>query len=268
MLIENLLVAITFHFDVNRLNYLEKVCKQIPLLAFEYKIIVITNTEDENSLSIMKRQLKDLPDLELAVRPQMSHPYFLTWAHHPIFKEYLKLDSSFSHFMYLEDDIFITPRNINYWLRGRHELQDSSFYPSFVRYETNQKNCLNYATDITKSFRIKKLPHVMISNDYVYFNSPQPYQGMYLMDQKMLYEYYKSQAYSPDFGYWNIREKATQGLTFLNVPDRFFSRNLIGYNLSKKTVDPDAFIEHLPANYANDENSPFGKILIDQIIKI
>jgi hypothetical protein len=268
MIIENLLAAITFHYDKNRLTYLEKVCRQIPSLAFNYKVIVVTNTQDENSLNEILDRLKGLTKLELVVRPQTSHPYFLTWAHHPIFKQQLTSDSSFSHYMYLEDDIFVTARNINYWLRGRHELQNSSFYPSFVRYEINQKNCLNYATDITKSLRFNKLPHVIISTDYAYCSSPQPYQGMYLMDQKMLREYYNSPAYSPDFGNWNIREKATQGLTFLNVPNKFFSRNLIGCSLFQKSIDPDALIEHLPANYANDENSPFGKILIAKLIKI
>jgi hypothetical protein len=268
MLIENLLVAITFHYDKNRLIYLEKVCAQISSLAFKHKVIVVTNTQDENSLNEIRNRLKSSPSLELIVRVHTGHQYFLTWAHHPIFKELLTSDSNFSHYMYLEDDILITPRNINYWLRGRHELQDSSFYPSFVRYEINQKNCAKYSTDITKPLRFKKLPHLIISADYAYFNSPQPYQGMYLMDQQMLNEYYKSPAHSPDFGNWNIREKATQGLTFLNVPNNFFSRNLIGCSLSKKSVDPDALIEHLPANYANDENNPFGKVLIDKLIKI
>lgn len=268
MLIENLLTAITFHYDKNRLTYLEKVCRQIPSLAFNYKVIVVTNTQDENSLNEILDRLKGLNNLELVVHPQASHPYFLTWAHHPIFKQQLISDSGFSHYMYLEDDIFVTARNINYWLRGRHELQNSSFYPSFVRYEINQKNCKHYATDITKSLQFKKLPQVIISTDYAYISSPQPYQGMYLMDQKMLHEYYNSPAYSPDFGSWNIREKATQGLTFLNVPNKFFSRNLIGCSLPQKSIDPDAFIEHLPANYANDKNSPFGKILIDKLIKI
>ena len=268
MIIENLLAAITFHYDENRLTYLEKVCRQIPSLAFNYKIIVFTNIQDENSLNKIQNRLNDLPNLELVVRPQMSHPYFLSWAHHTTFKEHLKLNSSFSHFMYLEDDIWITPRNINYWLRGRHELQNSSFYPSFVRYETNQKNYANYATDITTSLQFKKLPYIMISTKYAYFNSPQCYQGMYLMDQEMLHEYYNSPAYSPDFGNWNIREKAAQSLTFFNVPNKFFSRNLIGCSLFQKSVDPDAFIEHLPANYANDKNSPFGKILINKLIII
>jgi hypothetical protein len=42
--------------------------------------------------------------------------------------------------MYLEDDIQVKARNVNYWLRGRHELANYGLYPSFVRYEINHTN--------------------------------------------------------------------------------------------------------------------------------
>ena len=74
MIIENLLAAITFHYDENRLTYLEKVCRQIPSLAFNYKIIVFTNIQDENSLNKIQNRLNDLPNLELVVRHRPDHP--------------------------------------------------------------------------------------------------------------------------------------------------------------------------------------------------
>jgi hypothetical protein len=268
MLIESLLTAVTFHYDDTRLNFLQKTCLQIPSLAFKYKLLIITNTQNEHSHEKIKEQLKFLKNFEIISYPVMGHPFFLTWGHQSIFKQYLTLDYSYSHFMYLEDDIQITPDNVTYWLRGRHELKGFGLYPSFVRYELGNKDETRYATDITKELRLKKLPHIFITSDYAYLNSPQPYQGMYLMDHEMIVNFYNSPACSPDFGNWNIREKATQGLTFLNVPKNFFSTNLIGYNVSKKYIDPGALIQHLPGNYANDPNSPFGKVPISMLIQL
>ena len=268
MIIDKLLAAITFHYDESRLEYLKKVCLQIPSLAFDYKAIVITNTEDKNSLIKIRDALESISNYELILRPVIGHPYFLTWAHFTIFKKYLLSDLNISHFMYLEDDIKITPHNINYWLRGRHELRESGLYPSFIRYEVNHVDRGHYATDITQQLQLKKLAKIQLSSDYVFLNSPQPYQGMYLMDQEMMTEFLNSPASSPDFGIWHIREKATQALTFVDVPKPFTSRNLMGYNLSKKNIDSGALIQHLPGNYANHPDSPFGKILIRDLIQI
>lgn len=266
MLIENLLVAVTFHYDETRLPYLEKVCQQIPSLGFKYKVLIITNVQEQKLQDKIRDRIWSLKSYEVISYPIMGHPYFLTWGHLPIFRRSISEDSSYSHYMYLEDDIQITSQNICYWLRGRHELRDLGFYPSFVRYEINNLDQISYSTDITRQLKFKKLPHKYITPDYAFLNSPEPYQGMYLMDREMITEYFSSAACSPDFGNWHIREKATQGLTFLNVAKNFFSRNLIGCNLFQKSIDSGSLIQHLPGNYANNPHSPFGKIPIKNLI--
>jgi len=266
MLIEKLLVSITFHYNSARLKYLRTICQQLPALAFEIKVLIITNTKEANLLKSISDSINFLPNYELIDYPVMGHPYFLTWGYHPFFKNYFLTDLSFSHFMYLEDDILIKPKNIDYWLRGRKELKETSFYPSFVRYENNHADGAMYATDITASLSYKKMPFVKISCEYGFINSPQPYQGMFLMDRAMMNEYLNSQACSPDFGSWGIREKATQGLTYAGVPKSFFSRNLIGLNFIKRKIDCGALIHHLPNNYTNDPLSQFGKVSIQGLI--
>jgi hypothetical protein len=268
MVIEKILVAITFHYDEIRLKYLNDVCSQIPSLGLEYKLLVITNAQEKNEVELIKNQIKFLSSYEIVNHSSMGHPYFLPWGHLPIFKQYFSSDASISHFMYLEDDIKITSKNITYWLRGRNELYQFGFYPSFVRFEKNHINGIPYATDITKQLRLKKLPSIRISSDYYYLSSPQPYQGMYLMDREMLGEYFQSPASSPDFGGWGIREKATQGLTFIGVPTGFHSRNLIGYRVLKNMIDQDALVHHLPDNYANNAQSEFGKVQIDKLVSL
>jgi hypothetical protein len=267
MIIEKLLVAITFHYDETRFGYLRSVCHQIPFLAADYRILIVTNAQQICHNKI-REQLDGIANYEIISYSTMGHPFFLTWGHLPIFKHYFLHEISFTHFMYLEDDIQITPHNVNYWIRGRHELLDSGFYPSFIRYEVNIENNFFVATDVTRRLKLKRLPQIAIAPCYVFVNLPQPYQGMYLMDRIMMSEYFNSPGHSPDFGSWGIREKATQGLTFVAVPKPFFSRNLLGYNLSKKSIDSGALIEHLPGNYASNSKSLFGKMPIENLIEL
>lgn len=266
MLIENILIAITFHYSKERLEYLRDACLQIPFFGFQYKVLIITNTQDDEEVWQIKNQVQFLSNCDVISMRPVGHPYFLPWGHFPLFKKYYLSNTNISHFMYLEDDIKITPQNIVYWLRGRNELHRFGCYPSFVRFERNIADEMLYLTDITKSLRFQKTPKIKISSDYFYLSSSQPYQGMYLMDREMMGEYLKSPACSPDFGSWGIREKATQGLTFVNVPSGFHSRNLIGCNLSNNSIDQDALIHHLPNNYANNVHTEFGKLRTSQLL--
>jgi hypothetical protein len=266
MLIEKLLVSITFHYVKERLKYLSAVCGQLSTLAFEVKLLVVTNTSDPSLLDAISDSIGSLPSYEIVNYPVMGHPYFLTWGYQHIFKDYFFSDLHFSHFMYLEDDILVTAKNIDYWLRGRNYLKNTGLYPSFVRFEVNDFNGEKYATDITKNLSIRKMPFVKISCNYGFINSPQPYQGMFLMDREMMGEYLNSLACTPDFGEWGIREKATQGLTYVEIPKGFFSRNLIGCNFKKREVDPGTLVHHLPNNYTNNATSMFGKIRIQDLI--
>lgn len=265
MLIEKLLCAITFHYDEERLRFLHRVCKQIPNLGYEVKVLIITNASDQSCEKI-NQSLDFLKNFEICNFTVIGHPYFLTWGYLPIFKEYFLGDSGFTHFMYLEDDIEVKPSNINYWLRARYELIEFGLYPSFIRFEVNEEDYIQRATDITKPLSLKKIPKYLISSSYGFISSPQPYQGMFLMDRSMMGEFFNSPACSPDFGSWGIREKANQGLTFVNVKKPFFSRNLIGYDFSKKLIDSGALIYHMPCNYANNPSSPFGKIPITELV--
>lgn len=266
MFIEKLLCAITFHYDERRLHFLQRVCKQIPHLGYEIKVLIITNAKEQSCINKINQALDFLTNHEVIGCEVIGHPYFLTWGYLPIFKKFFFEDLCITHFMYLEDDIEVSPSNINYWLRSRSELINFGFYPSFVRFEVAKDDTTRVATDITSPIVLKKVPKLFISPHYGFINSPQPYQGMFLMDRQMISEFFNSPACSPDFGSWGIREKANQGLTFVNVKKPFFSRNLIGYDFSMGKIDSGAFIFHLPCNYARDTYSPFGKIPINNLV--
>ena len=177
-------------------------------------------------------------------------------------------DASFTHFMYLEDDILITRDNMSYWLEGRELLREFDFIPSFLRVEQRAGSQDWYSTDCPQSYHVNHLPRAKLSNDLTFVNLPTPYQGMYLLDRDLMAEHLSGPSSSPDFGPWAIREKAAQGITFARVRPGFTSRNLIPFRDSQRQVDQRCLIHHTPNNYANQHprTNQFGSVLVRDLL--
>jgi hypothetical protein len=94
-----------------------------------------------------------------------------------------------------------------------------------------------------------------------------PYQGMYLLDRDLakqcLFDNYQLDRRIKK---WGTRERSASGLTFVKIPKKFSSRNLVGFYLDRFHVDANALIHHLPNNYTNNPSSVYGKLKIDKII--
>lgn len=265
--IERLAIAITFFYRPDRLGYLSTACQHHPTLSEETKTFVVTNTRSADELSNI-RQACDLSNLEIVTPSHLGHPFLLTWIHRHIFQNLLEQDAGFTHYMYAEDDILITRDNINYWLEASELLASTRFLPAFFRYEINSDRSI-VSTDITRSLRVGDLYKLRTSHGTM-IQFPNPYQGMYLLDTEGLRELLYTAAGSPDYGCWGIREKAAQGLCFWNVPAGSTSRYLVATDgehlLNEVRIDPRALIHHMPNNYAEDATSPFGKILLSQLL--
>ena len=234
-------------------------------LSRNTRVFVITNTE---SLDNHKKIVAAVEaDIKIYVPKLIGHPYLLTWAHFDVFRKLFQTEQNLTHFMYLEDDILITPENIEYWLEGRANLRNIGLIPSFLRYELAAQETLMRSTDVTSHVKLNEIPRVNFHNkNYCYINLPQPYQGMYLFDRELAEEHLFGPSSNPDFGIWGIREKAAQGLTFANVPSGCTSRNFVGFKLDRNQIDSRALIHHTPNNYANNPQTKFGKIPINELI--
>jgi hypothetical protein len=268
MRIKKLAIAVTFHYVEDRIKYLEKIATQFPLLADEVLVHVFTNENDmDKSINIMNavKQGRTLA-VEIHTPTYLGHPYLLTWCHLYTFRELFNSDESITHFMYVEDDIFITPKNIEYWLRGLVNLKKEGLIPSFLRYEKMDYSTELYSTDAFTRSIFHELPRMEISENYCYLNLPEPYQGMYLLDRELMYEHLNGPSSIPEKTPWHIREKAAAGLTFTNVRQGCYSRNFIGYDSKNKTIDPNSLIHHIPNNYVANPDIALGKIKINELI--
>lgn len=257
-ILPHLAVCITFFYVPNRLPYLSKIIANYIGLANKTDIYIVTNITDTKLISETIPSYDDQLSIEFIVPSNIGHPYLLTWVHREIFQK-IFTSSSVSHFLYTEDDQLFGRSNVMYWLKYREPLQKHGLIPSFFRVEKHPEKGW-VATDISSRQCISCLPHLKLEDGSLFTCMPNPYQGLYFLDRPLMEEFAKSPAISPDFGRWDIREKATQGLTFVNIPKGYTSRNVTPVDSHMKTVPQEAWIHHLPNNYANNPNSIAGKI--------
>lgn len=265
MYINSLCVAITFHYNEERLIYLEQTTLYLNNLANEIKLFIITNENDPNALLKIHNYVK-VKNFQIVSSSPLLHRFYLTWKHLEIFRSQYLNNSSISHFMYLEDDIQVKQKNIEYWLRARNELRKFGLIPSFLRYEISAEKLDKRSSDVSKPVIFRKISKVQITNSYWYLSMNQPYQAMYLLDRELAKEHLFDNPLEDRKSIWGIRETAASGLTFVNVPYGFSSRVVVGFNHDKFEIDPDALIHHIPNNYINRPFNEYGKIKITDIV--
>jgi hypothetical protein len=277
---EKIAICVTFHFNRGRLQYLGNISSHFNQLAKEVYLTVVTNTSSDEDFD----QIRSVVDgkgwkYSIFTPTGLGHPFMLPWSHFPVFRRLFE-DSSFSHFLYLEDDILVTGENIAYWIEGRELLRNFEFIPSFLRVEKKIGADGWYSTDCIQRTPIESLPRIRISEEFLFVNLTNPYQGMYLLDRELMSEHLSGKSSNPDFGlteeavqpqtlrFWGIREKAAQGLTFHNVREGFISRNLVPYKVKQHEIDRRCLIHHTPNNYANQalRTSPFGTVSVKELL--
>ena len=116
MNIPHLAIAITFHYNENRLEFLEKITSAHRYLADRVTTFIITNANSSEQIEHINIYSK-AQHQTIVTQSHIGHPFLLPWCHRSVFSSLIKSDSSVSHFLYTEDDILLTIENVNYWLR-------------------------------------------------------------------------------------------------------------------------------------------------------
>jgi len=268
-------ICITFHYNEHRLKYLEKVINEFDNLGLNINITIITNTNDPLVLTKIKNFVfHNISNIYFFTPIGLGHPYLLAWSHLEIFRKQV-LDESFTHFLYIEDDILITKKNIDYWLINREILRPYGLIPSFFRYEINNFNKKFYSSDVVKPISIYDCKLFKISENKSFINIPYPYQGLYFLDRELLLEHLNGPSSCPDFDHndsglfriqsHDMRARAAFCLTFINIPKGYRSRNVL--LLNGTNIDEACLVHHLPNNYTNNPDLIGGKVLLKDIFQ-
>jgi len=273
------------NIDSSKLCLLNTVLESQQYLFEEVSVAIITNKYIEKDIELIKSVIPIQSKrfhVEVVNRgyENLPSPWLLAWVHKTLMHEKFQ-DSTFTHFLNIEDDIEILPTNIDYWLRAREDLRAHNFYPSFFRVEYNESKNEWVSVDAIEGdfFSLSKLPQLIINNCRAYINLPRIYQGMFLYDRELMSEYINSGKYVIEeaFPHWRyalqfpdspigLGEASHNGLTQINVNPGFISRNLLPCNMKYKLFDPGCFVHHIHDKYTYMESSKHGKISTSQLL--
>ena len=271
------LVAITFHFVERRLVYLEDVLRSLAAFGVRRKLIVVyTNTTVPGERlaieqSLARANLKQGQDAEIVVDNDLPHPFELTWCHKRLITErFCAANSTFTHFVYLEDDERLTFENFAYFIAAREHLKPHGLIPAFVRTEWSEALNGYVNVDSPHPTTLRGRPFVRIA-DHAFINLEYPYCGAFILDRELAREYIASPAFdlnlSKTISPFEVRERAAMGLTFTAPPQPFLYRVAIPVAVRRSRVPQCAWLAHIPNNYAQDPASPFGKLAMGLLIQ-
>jgi archaellum component FlaF (FlaF/FlaG flagellin family) len=186
----------------------------------------------------------------------IQSPWLLTWEHKKIMLNDIKKADKSSLFLYIENDMKFTQKNLDYWINAREKLKETKLVPSFIRVEfSNIRNewlAIDHFGGSPSNF--SDLPKFE-SEQNIFIQLPNPYCAAFLLDFTLAIEYSNSKAFtekdSREISGWDIGARAAMGLQFVDIPENFTSRHII---LIEKAGDyceiSDASIlHHLPNLY-------------------
>ncbi len=260
-------ICVAFHFAPDRLQYLETLCANFPGLAAEVDVTIISNaTSPVEQGAIADLGKRHGLALSIFTPRGLGHPYLLPWSHFPVMRE-KHADPSFTHFMYQEDDMLVRPETVRYLLEAREFLRGAGLLPSILRVEQKAPGGEWYATDVTEATTMKDASIVVDEAGHTGFmNLYTCYQAMYFLDRESMTAHLGGESSHPDFGAWKIRERASQGLAFSNVPEGFRFRYVVPVNMGTQMIEERCFVHHLPNTYATNPASVAGKRWVGALI--
>jgi hypothetical protein len=268
-------VFITFHYRPDHLYYL---CRVIAGLAAycvrRVDVTIVTDAGPEEELASIARLCKlylSSSRFEI-IRTERAHPpQMLTWRHKPLLVEAMRKSmTAYSHFIYLEDDIYLTFRNFIYFLQYRAALATRRLIPGYLRVEFKHSDRLLYSSDAVTSTRITDANIVEVDG-CTFVSHNYPYCALFVMDREMIEEYVSSRSFdfekSKEVSDWTTSPRAAMGLCWDNPPAGFIHRYVLPIDPVTLVPLPFSFVEHLPNNYANSETVEYlGKLRVDQVI--
>jgi hypothetical protein len=218
-----LLVGITSYGTAHS-AYLDRILAGIGLWPFEHRVLVFSN------------EWKNLGERAITVvKDSRSDPMGLTWAHRERFAQHA---NDYDFFLYQEDDILVSERNIVAWLVANELLKDFVLVPAFMRKETASDGRVNYPDAHGQFGWMGQLQHG--GHKFAHFTNE--HAGCTMLSQKQLKLAIQSGRYLAGphaAGPYGVMELACCG--------PFYECGLSP--MIDLTLFDDLTVQHMPANY-------------------
>ncbi|MBR0651825.1 hypothetical protein GXW78_19300 [Roseomonas terrae] len=271
----SLLVAITFHFVPQRVVYLLDVVRALADFAVRrIDIRVMINDVPDDALGKLREILAGTLPRHASVTFQrcrdLAHPFELAWAHKPLIQDvFLRPESPYTHFVYLEDDMRFGFANFRYFLEARPALAGFGLIPSFVRVEYSIEGQEMRCTDVQRAMPFEQLRTIELG-PYLFVTHRNPYCAIYVLDHGLAAEYVGTASFglatSAEVRSVGTRERSAMGLCWENVPPGFRSRYAIPIDPARMTAAAECWVPHLPNNYSDRARSASGKLAMRNLV--
>jgi len=246
---------ITFFFLENRICYINNIINETNTYEYTTDIYIHTNNKDlqESSFNEYKNGSLKIIAHDLS----NENPFYLTWKCRDLLKQQM---NDYDVFMYIEDDILVPYKAIQYWLEHNEILIENGYNLGFVRIEVDNDN-EEYITDLTR-----KLNTIIKLNDIDYcINNINSYCAFWIYNKNEFSRFVSSNFYNIQHilnitQWYGIREASAIGLH--DGSNNWYKGTLIPI-INNKLID-SCRIYHMQNNYVISKCSPFAKIKFNE----
>lgn len=241
---------ISFFYIENRLQYVNNIIAATNKYELETDLFIHTNVETLSSASFLQYTNGELR----IIYHDLSNinPFYLTWK----CRELLKIQrSEYDIFMYVEDDILVPYKAIEYWLKYNEKLLEYNYNLGFVRIEVGSDH-EEYITDLCGEFdKIDRF--IDIGAEKYGINNKNPYCAFWIYNKKEFNRFVESEYYNIQNipGYY-IRESSAIGL---HGNSNYWYKHTLIPIIEDKLIE-DCKIYHMSNNYVSDNSNSFATV--------
>lgn len=245
---------ISFYYIQERLCYINRIIDETNSYKYETDIFIHTNSS-ELTVDTLNKYTNGTISI---IYHDLSHqnPYYLTWKCRDLLKTQR---NDYDIFMYIEDDILVPYKTIEYWLEYHTKLENINYNLGFMRIEI--KDDTHHLTDLEN----EKFSILFNLYDKEYcINNINPYCAFWIYDKIMFNRFVDSNYYNiQNISGYDIRESSAIGLH--GISNFWYKGTAIPVMNNK--LHENCKIYHMPNNYVFNNKVKCGKMKFDECIK-
>jgi hypothetical protein len=268
-----LLVHVAFHYVAQRRVFIDAVLQTL----FSYRLksisIVVDTNSEETAHILDELAIPEHCSVRMDVHSALRDPMRLTWAG----REHIEAAyEQFDYAMYVEDDIAIPWATLEKWLSEQGKVGAEGYILGFLRVEEGVGKG-PVSSDWPRPSSHNELIHIAGRS---YIRPERFYQACWVYSRADMRTFVQGPAWKNGFHPWSavvtqrvvrdhraglgnmIREYSAFGMQ-CGTPGRH--RVILPVDESAR-VPRDAWVWHLPNNYAVMPNVPYGKLLVSEIV--
>lgn len=243
---------ISFYFIPDRIIYINNIIDETNKYECTTDIFIHTNVDLKESVfnkysnGCIKIIYHDLSNI---------HPFYLTWKCRDLLQQQ---QNDYDIFMYIEDDILVPYKAINYWLEYNEKLIEMNCNLGFVRIEIDDN--IEYITDLPG---IKFDTIINLDGKKYCVNDKNPYCAFWIYNKNEFNKFVNSNYYDiNNITNYGIREQSAIGLH--GNCTNWYKNTLIPI-IDNKLIEA-CKIYHMPNNYAVNKYICYASIKFDEAI--